>query len=354
MPYYITIGGLVFFVFLARVKNSNSLNTFLTSTSLLLLVTLAVLRGDVGTDYSTYIEIWKSLKPISVALFEGTGKEYLEPGFRYFFSSLKQFTDSDRVFLAAISLLNLVPLFVGLVKLDRKIVLPGILLYFLFFYLPYTLNAMRQAIAMSFLILSLPYLLSGRIFKVVICGLIGSSFHYSGFFIFLGLGFNYIRIDSNLMLIVSSVVGLISYVLKIPHFILFDLLEYKVKFVEHFLSDTSVTQIATRLFMVAVVFFILFNLKRVNALPLYKSYALIMNIYLVGFTFYLAFLDINMFATRINMFFRVLEVVLIPTGFFCFKYRMNRLLVCSVYLLALLAFYSASSGQDYHYEFFKT
>lgn len=81
-----------------------------------------------------------------------TGRDYLEPGFRYFVSILKIFTESTVAFFLTMAAVTLGFLYAGLKKIPEINIFLAISLYLMIFFMPYTINAMRQAVAMSIFI----------------------------------------------------------------------------------------------------------------------------------------------------------------------------------------------------------
>lgn len=167
MIYSLVLAPLMLLAFLSMLSKSRyqSLN-FLAFLFVVLLVLIAGLRDGTGTDTNTYVSIWRNIVSLDQALMLGyTDRDYLEPGFRFFVSILKIFTESSVVFFLAMATVTLGFLYAGLRKIPQINIFLAIALYLMIFFMPYTLNAMRQAVAMSIFIFVLPYILNGNLKK---------------------------------------------------------------------------------------------------------------------------------------------------------------------------------------------
>ena len=125
----------------------------------------AALRYDIGTDYSFYVDAFNSLD---------TALEY-EYGFRTLIFILRKIGCSSQGLFVLTSALIYLPLCSLLRRKDFSI---KIILYFLLFYL-YSYNVIRNAIAITFVILSVEYFTEARYLKSIIWCIVAYLFHYS-------------------------------------------------------------------------------------------------------------------------------------------------------------------------------
>lgn len=290
-----------------------------------ILITIATIRYKTGTDFDSYTSIWEGISSLSDG---AAGREYLEPGFRYLLSFLKMFTDSPVLFFGVMATITLCFFYSGLKKIEDINIYVAIFFYFMIFYIPYAFNAMRQAVAMSIYIYSLSYILNKRFKAVFLLSILASSFHISGILILL----SYMIIKIKFNLIYFFVLGtVISFLLYYTGFIssLIDL-TFGNKFslyVENY-GRISTSQLYFR--TVLAIFFVLLS-SYVLRIDSYKKIVLM---YLLGYFLYIILADAGMMATRFNMFFRVLEIILFSMVLHQSRYILNRVFIF-IFLLSL-------------------
>jgi len=305
---------------------------------------MASIRYNTGTDFHTYETIWRGITPLHEGI---SGYNYLEPGFRYFVSFLKMFGDSSVIFFSSMAFLTLTIMYIGLKKIDNINIYVALSIYFMVFYMPYAFNGMRQALAMSIFIFSLTYIINGNFKKTFVLSLIAASFHVSGILIL--LAYIVSRFKTNLIhyFLVGTILSLLLF-----HFNIFGQLidlAFGEMFSRHLVSwgGTSGFQLFMR-FVIAI-YFIFVSYKVVKT----RSFKKIVIIYLLGFFIYIALSDANMMATRFNMFFRVLEVVLFSMILYQSRYLSNRVLFfVFVFAIAIATFYVNISNPDNTYNTF--
>jgi hypothetical protein len=305
-----------------------------------LLILIATLRSGTGTDYYAYESIWREIKPMDFKYIGDTSHETLEPGFRFLVSFLRIFTDNDRVFFFIMSTLSILPLYFGLKRIKVNFLFVGLLLFYLIFYIPYTFNGMRQAIAMSFFILTLDDILNKRTSRVLIIGIIAMSFHFSGVIILI----SYIICKININPFYLFFSGLLVCAMLIKFLSINTVFQYfnlNLYYLEDLNFATSIFQFATRFLIVFLLFLFyqLFVKEKVSINGDIHAIGKLLNIYLIGFFLYIYFKDLNVFSTRINMFFRVLEVAVFPMLLSEIKFKSNRILLfTSILILGLYIF----------------
>ena len=209
---------------------------------------------------------------------------------------------------------------------------------------------MRQAVAMGIFVYTLPYILDDKKKKIIILTLLAISFHTSGIIILLSYLMYKIKINLSFFLVggVSLTVLLSKYV---SVQLVFEKLGLNIYYLEELSKSTSVFQILTRIIVLLflLLFYRLFVQKSSNNIGfknLFKAYFL-------GFFIYVYFFELNTFATRINMFFRVLEVILFPIILISTKRLMYKLIVIITFLfLGTYIFISSLSNSDNDYHFF--
>lgn len=346
---YYVIYALMFCLSLLELNvKINQKNIYIISCIVLIgLILFAGFRGEVGTDYREYIRFWENLNPISS--FNAFYYPNFEIGYKVLFSTLKFFTDSNIVFLIVNAFFALVPLFLGLKRVLDRYYFFALLIYYSIFFIPYDLNGMRQAIAMSFFIFALPYFFEKKYFKVLIITFLAALMHSSGMLIAVSYIFYIIaKKIEKWFYPISFVLALFVYKSGFGGLFLFKYLKVNEDvYNDSFDQSTSSFQILMR--TVFVVFLMYFSIINENK---DKRILHLFNVYWFGYLLYLIFLDNNMISTRFNMYFRVLEVVLVPMIVSCYAMRFNKnSLFYSFIIPCFIIFYVTSTFSDNIYTF---
>jgi hypothetical protein len=314
---------------------------------MLVLVGIASLRLETGTDFNSYLSFWNAVTP----LYDGIdyGYEYFEIGFRYFASFVKMFSENSVLYFFSLSFISLYVFYRGIQKYYVSVNL-ALFMYLCVFYLAYVFNGMGQAITMSIFVLSLSYFFEKKIIQIILITVVATLMHKSGLFIlvayFLYRIFNVIKIDY--LYYIGIPVMFIVYKMNLLILIFSTLFPGMVKVYIEILSEpTSLFQMITRFIIVSVLFY--FYKKSPNNL-FYRNVFLV---YLIGFLLYIGFSDFNMLATRINMFFRLTEILLFSN---IIMYSKN-LFTKNIIFLMIVAIYSYSyftlvNHPDFYYQTF--
>jgi hypothetical protein len=279
-------------------------------TSILLLLFLlvfslsAAIRYGVGKDYFNYLSIFQNINNFN-------DFDYLEPGFRALVVILKNlgFTDNSLFFFFAF--LSILLLILGIKKTSEYPIL-SLFIFFLVFYIGYIFNGMRQGVVMGLFVFLLKDIEERKFLKVLFFTILGMSIHSSASFILVGYFFVRLVLSrKNYIILTIILLGLVitnglwtGFVIKImPGFIESRIFSYMQNF------DAEVDNIGLLQRVVILVPFLLYypKLSSTN-----KSFEFLFKLYYLGFIFYSIFSFQDMFATRINMLFRVLEVILFP------------------------------------------
>lgn len=329
-------------------KISKRISIFFEISFFLILVFFAGLRGNVGTDTQEYLRFWNGLEPAYNYNFEYYSN--FESGYKIVFSIIKSFSNSEVVFLFFNALLALAPLYIGLKKILNKHVIISLIIYYSVFFIPYILNGMRQAIAMGLFVFALPYFLNKKSISVIFLTFLASLFHSSGFLILVSYIFFIIaKKIKKWFYVFSFFCALLVYKLGLGGMVLFNYTSVnRDVYISEFNESTSLFQIVIRTVIVLFIMFFAINLEKKNRLVLN-----LFNIYWFGYLLYIVFIDNNMISTRFNMFFRVLEIVLVPLIISAYSVKFNKNSVFVLFLIpCFILFYSSSVFVDNIYEFF--
>jgi hypothetical protein len=291
-------------------RMDRTLNSMIGMLAFAALLWLAAFRINTGTDFDTYAQIWDRTLVLSKVAIDDVFFGYLEPLFVATNLLLKTMSDSRTLFFASYALLTLYPLHRA-IKSFRVNQAHAYVVYFSIFYLPYALNAMRQAVAMSLLLVALKYILTGRKYIVWLIALIAGGFHFTGFLILVIYYANQIFSKKNWkpesVLLIGLPCAIAIGQLGMGGKIFFALFEYKFEtYAELFSETTSISSMAFRIGLAMIL------VVGARASPTDRPLRQLINIYLLGLFFYFGLSEFNMLATRFNMFFRVMEVIIIP------------------------------------------
>jgi hypothetical protein len=175
-PYIIVFILCLFFL---SIKSKTLLGKFaLAIVALLPLLLLAAFRdASVGTDTSAYLIIRENINGIN-----DIGKYDMEPLYSILNVLSNNWSFSQQFFLFIIELLIVFPIFITTLKLKDQI--QETLVFFIFLMTLYNVsfNMIRQSIAISFVLLSLPYLLEKKYLKHYLLCAIAIGFHYTAIF----------------------------------------------------------------------------------------------------------------------------------------------------------------------------
>jgi hypothetical protein len=308
----------------------------------LLLIFLAGFRDGTGTDTATYASIWRNILPLDQVLIYGyTGRDYLEPGFRYLVSFLKLFTESSVVFFLVLASITMGFLYAGLKRIPQVNFFLALALYLMIFFIPYTLNAMRQAIAMSIFIFVLPYILNGNLKKTIFWSLLAASIHMVGSLILLAYFIGRLKIGLVKFIVIGLVFSVLFYILNIPERVIDLIASGKFsRFAENW-GAVDPIQIILRFLILSVFVFAALYINKT------KWFSKLVMIYAVGFFIYIGLIDASMMAARFNLFFRILEIVLFSVIVASARKLHNRFLFFGIAtFLGLYIFYLNLLNED--------
>lgn len=289
---------------------SGLLNRALTFLTGLFLAVLTAVRVDTGTDFPTYELIWEYTNPLAALTYEDVFLRLLEPLFVLSNAVLKTLQPEPWLFFvvyggATVMLLHNAIRWFGVNGPHAYLVYLG------GFLLPYAFNGMRQALVMSMFLFALRYFFERRNWMVVLWTILAMGFHLTG--ILIGLAYlvhrfterREVRISRWIILgcIGSAIVGMLG----LGGRLFFAVFEQKAEtYAEVFNEGSSLVNVVVRLVLAALLVY-----GASLARPSRVTRQLLV-LYSLGLFIYLGLSEFNVLATRFNMFFRVLEVILIP------------------------------------------
>ena len=341
MIYYCLIFMCLMFCMTRVVSKYNTL--YLELCLLFVLIFLSTFRSfEVGADTLVYLMFFQEFPDLFNFNFDYLA--HIELGFRFFLSTIKTFTHNEEFFLFLSSFFCIIPVFLGLKKLKLEYALVGLFFYFLIFFINYPNSVIRQGISMGLFVLSLPYMLDRKNYIVLLLGVISSLFHTTGFIIFLCYFFTFFEYKKALIItLLFSCISFFLYKFNVLQYIIFNYIDsgYEEVYTVQFSEDTSLSQYLYRILVAFLIGFLIFRVDN----DFYKKIFLF---YLIGFFVYLALSDNNLLAARFNMFFRVLELVLIPYALTCIRNYRYRLFFFMVFFSVFLLFFIKSVSIPYN------
>lgn len=343
MPYYLIYFSLFCYSIYSISKNRNG--QIAGSLFALLLALLASLRYDTGTDFNAYQSIWNTTSALN---FSFATYEYVEPGFLLVNSLLKAVYKGDFLYFSFYAFTTIMFLYVGLKKLKLNVVFV-IFLYYCLFYFAFTFNAMRQALAMAMFVYSLNFLVKGKMKEYFLLNILAMCFHLSSIvYIFFGaIWFFDISKKYFVFSIFLPLIALFIYISGLGYevFNFFtSALGKPSTYLSEWKEEISIIQWASRIVMLAAISF--FTLKHQEN----KFISSLGFFYIIGFSLYILFADVAMLSSRLNMAFRIVEIII--AGLLLIEYRTisNKFFVFFVFMIPYsIQFLINASNPDNQY-----
>lgn len=303
---YIILLCVAFFEFFEDRINNRYLNAFLFISILLYLVLLSGTRYEVGADFSSYLNIFNNVDSLT----ESSAYSSLEPGFKLiiiFFKSIN-FPPYFLFFVFSTILFS----FLGRgIKRTSKLPFLSLFVFFLIFWIGYVFNVLRQGIVMAMFIYVIEDIKNKKFHKVLFVSLLATTIHFTGLFIIISYFLYHFTVKRSVY--ITLVAGSIIYYLNSAKF--FELiavilpagLENKlIDYMSRFPGGVGVTSYLLRIIIIGLFLYFYNSLKKE------ENFKGLFNIYFFGFLVYTLLSFQVQAATRINMFFRILEILLFP------------------------------------------
>ncbi|HIF9411583.1 TPA: EpsG family protein [Photobacterium damselae] len=342
--YVILLCIMVIFCFF---KKSSKVVSFLIT---LVLILFAGFRNNTGSDFKSYVEIYNLVKISNLYDYYNN----IEVGYKVIIKLSSMIYDSSVLFMFINALLMNGILYLALIRIQKKEtlnIIVALLLYYCSFYIPYSFNVMRQGIVMAIFLYALNDIFDRKIFPVIAYTIIGYLIHSSALFILVSyciipvfVKINIFRVYRNTCVIIAS-----SFFLYISNFMVFIinvLSPGKIILYQTAWGELNLSSVIFRFVLFVIVFFGVLNNKRNEYLL--KLYYL----YLVGLALYITFFNVGMLATRFNMFFRIIEILIFSMMINNLRGRINRILIIAVvFILSVSQLYINVINPDNYYKF---
>ncbi|CAH6918128.1 putative EpsG-like glucosyltransferase [Vibrio chagasii] len=282
----------------------------------LALFVLISIRFDVGTDYFAYYDFFGRER-------ESIFDINFEPGFSIIVYFLRLWGFGPEFIMAMFAFVSIILTYIGVSRHSKAIGI-SLLIYFSLYLIPMNFNAVSQGVAIGFYLFSLKYIIQRDITKTSIISLIAFALHSSGVFIFLSylfLSLNFNRNRLALLVILSCFLIVLnsqisSLIVNLP---ISSISEKMSSYNEIFEGNVSYASYAIRLFVVLALLCLYDRMSHDDRD--------IMRLYVLSIFFYSVFFNNGLLATRINLFFKVLDVILIANVVYYFKSGISRYIV---------------------------
>lgn len=330
-------------VFRDDLKNSYTTEVLM----ILVIIIFAIFSGiryRIGNDFIPYLNIFKDVESVYLPPYKN-----IETGFKVvivFFKSLN-FPPYSLFLIFSVFLLCFV--YRGISK-NSQYKLFSLFLYFSIFYITYLFNVLRQGVAMAIFIYLLPDFKERNFSKVAVFTLIAASIHNSGIFIFISYFIYKFSFKRNFFIIstVLSIIYFFNNKILMDYFLIYtpDFLSDKLStFIMKFGESVDLTSFLLRLIILTILIYYYNEISKLNGI---KG---IFNIYFFGFLVYVLFSFQGEFATRINMFFRILEVILLPSVLIAEKNKIIRYLAFLLIIAIASAIFYVTLRNPHNYPF---
>lgn len=315
-------------------------NKILANSLFLFLLLFVSLRYGQGSDYFSYMHLFR----LSADNFEtsllNNDISYIthEIGFTLisylWLVVLKLSPESLSAVFSAICF-TLVWLFIRKYS-ERPIIC--LFIFYCTFYLMYPFSMIRQAVCIGvFIYYMIPLLHKRQYFKYYLVSLLLFTIHYSSVVVFFIPAVNIIKKYYLYQIYLTSIILLILGLLLFKHifsfFLIFDLISAKVEYYTQ-TDSPEVLSIISRL----VLFIPIIQLTKIYPEGSIKDTFL--KIYIIGFFLYLIFLGSSLISSRLNVYMRYFEaVLLVDFLLYVFEFKLNKILSFSYIILIMTVLY---------------
>ncbi|ROI02645.1 MULTISPECIES: EpsG family protein [unclassified Chryseobacterium] len=335
MEVYIMIILIVLFFLALKVKNTIIVVLFLIIVATLRNYTVGVDTNNYLINYKYEIELYRIPQLI----------KKIEIGWLYLNAFVKEYFQEFRMILFVSSILTLLPLSY-VFRRETKSPLLTFLFYILLFYYFFSFSIMRQAIAVSFFVLAVHFLVKGKQLKFFLYVGIGALFHYSILalipitFILKKINLSYFWYST--ILIITFFIGF-SGVLDLAKSYLALLPFEKYANYEGYNADVTFNRIANYIFIVPKILLFIYIFYYTKKYNLYNN-VIQMKLFWVGIIVLNLFLSVPQ-VSRFTYYLTIFEVIIMSALVFNIpkKKKLEVLIVCVSYCLVYFVYYSITN-----------
>lgn len=314
--------------------------------ALLSLLIFFSLRYGQGTDYLTYLSIYANVPPLSqFPLYTAYSYNKIEIGFFYIISFCRMLGLHYTLFIAAIAAFS----FFGIHRFIKRFC-PLPVFALTFFYAVYSLvymeSAIRQMLAVGIALgFILPDFVDGKRLRPLLLTAVASLIHTSAALLF--VIFILFHKERSIFLIkwplkrsailcgvllaaaaVVNFVNLTSLIEMLPARIAYTILSYYTN------RHVSLMPLLNRTLFMLIVLALVYKARN----KLSPGEVFLYNLYCIGYALYLLLMSSDLIASRVNLYFRIVDMCLIPLLFQKNRDLVRRTFVALPTMLALCSF----------------
>lgn len=337
----IHISGLFLLLFFSFVTKKKEQISFFYIGSLFLFI-MAIIRYGMGADYWGYYIMFNRV-PSSITAIKPVQFLTTEPTFIILATLIKQMNFDFQLLIVIYSGLS----FFFVYKTIKKFSCNWMLSLFIFFsnyYLVYTTNAMRQAVAIGIFIYAFfVYCEDNSIKKYLLMIVLAITFHYSAI-ILLFVPF-ILKLPNFLFLKFSLFCFFALFCILTGYYIPFILLKFIVKFFPRYAYYSTFTINYLTVFFRFVIIFVILLLYHTTKQQCDKFIVNSIIIYVFGGYLFFLLASISIFSRMVEYFF-TLEIIFLP---FLLLYRKKYLIEMTLYKLFFCCLFSFLCVKDIQY-----
>ncbi|MCB2353555.1 EpsG family protein [Clostridium estertheticum] len=269
-----------------------------------ILTLMGSLRYGVGTDFFNYMQIYSVVPKLNNPYFKRM-VVHTEYGYNVIQGLFKMFNLNYLVFNFVITIITMY-LFYIFIKKNSKLYMVSLLIFYSMYYFTYINNGIRQGLAIGlFLVVLLPKLQKKEYLKYVVFTLLFSLIH-SSIVVVLILPLFYFHFNKINLLIITICAFIIAFVnigfLLKPFGGIYTSYQYYLG------TNINIFALMSRVITFAIVI-ILYKSVRSEIRIEDKN---IIKYYIVGIIIYIIFSRSELLASRLNVYFKCFEMILIP------------------------------------------
>jgi len=313
--------------------------------SIIILFLFAGLRYETGGDWVMYTHVFNLIEPINKILL-GHEDHFLDINYEFLYkllnSIVKLFSSDFQIFLLVVQLILSVLLYKSLKEYSTLPIIAVIVYYSRCMFI-FDFVVIRQAIAILIVFYSLKYLESKDIYIYIFLVILASFFHFSAIIMLLVSPFLKRTYSNRLLIIyfmvanafvffkIRWVLGLTKLLINmnINSLITHKLIKYTADELFSYPSSFSMAVIANLIIFIVVIIY----REKFNK---FKYFNLFLNLFLGYIFFYYFFFELSMLSKRLNYYFFISIVVLLPMLIDVFELKMNKFIAYNILCIYLL------------------
>lgn len=318
--FFAVISLSVFYDFF-RNKNKKVLANFILIIAFFILTIVSGIRYKVGSDYNAYIKMYNSYS-------------YLEPGSRMLFSISNLISENPQTIIFIYSILTNIFIILSIKEIEFKGSTPLIIATYLFLYFPFSLNIIRQSLAVSILLLAFFKIINGKKKLAIILGILACLVHGSAIF-FIPYFLIFMLVKKEKIYRITYLYTGVLMVMLLAYVILFGKTATSIKYFGY-LGKFSIRGIDYYQFMSYVPFLLICLLSK-RIFENSKMISSLNGLFISGVLFEVILSSTQV--SRIGIYFSIYSIFLIPSLLEEIKNKKTRKIIKMVYCIFLVVYF---------------